>query len=341
MQASRLIPVTFLTVLLSFGVAQAEKLRDAEQPAEFPPSGYTGTQYVDSRGCVYVRAGFAGSVNWVPRVRRNKDLLCGFKPSLSASELAANAADTAAPVGAAVPVAPVVTPSIPALRTERPAAQVQTVRSVPRPAPVVEARPASSLPAVAPVRAPAIYTAPPAVRTASPVMAVNIAPALPAVKIAVPAGYRQAFRDGRLNAQRGGQTARGEAQMNQVWSQTVPRRLIESGAPAARVARLAQVPTLISSKSAPAISNSEPSVPATRSGGFRFVQVATFGDARNATNTVRRLQALGLPVSRSKVSRQGKTLQIVFAGPISARAELNQALVQVRAAGFSDAFFRR
>ncbi len=341
MQAMRWIPVTFLTVLLSFGVAQAEKLRDAEQPAEFPPSGYAGTQYVDSRGCVYVRAGFAGAVNWVPRVRRNKDLLCGFKPSLSASELAASATAGAAPVGAAITAAPVLTPSIPVLRAERPVAPVQTVRSVPRPAPSVAARPVSALPAVAPVRAPAIYTAPPAVRPASPVMAVAIAPPLPVVKITVPSGYRQAFSDGRLNPERGGQTARGEAQMNQVWTQTVPRRLIESGARVARVARAPQVPTLISSKSAPVASASEKAAPATRGGGYRFVQVATFGDVRNATNTVRRLQALGLPVSRAKVSRKGQSLQIVFAGPISTRADLNRALIQVRAAGFSDAFFRR
>jgi sporulation related protein len=328
MQASRLIPVTVLTVLLLFGVAQAEKLRDAEQPAEFPPSGYTGTQYVDSRGCVYVRAGFADAVNWVPRVKRNRDLLCGFKPSLSASELAANAAPGPAPV---------VAPSKPVVRTERPVAPVQTVRSVPRPLPAA-ARPVATLPAVAPVRAPAIYTTPPAVRPAKPVVAVNIALQLPVVKVAVPPGYRKAFSDGRLNPKRGGQTARGEAQMNQVWSQTVPRRLIESGA---RVARVAQVQTLISSKSAPVASASEMAAPATRSGGYRYVQVATFGDARNASNTVRRLQALGLPVSRANVSRKGKTLQIVFAGPISTQADLNRALIQVRAAGFSDAYFRR
>ncbi|HLQ19018.1 MAG TPA: SPOR domain-containing protein [Tabrizicola sp.] len=57
--------------------AMAEPL----QPAELPPPDYAGLQYVDSKGCLFARAGTGTAVNWVPRVSREGVPTCGHPPS--------------------------------------------------------------------------------------------------------------------------------------------------------------------------------------------------------------------------------------------------------------------
>ncbi len=62
--------------------AKSLALKDEILPAEFPPASFKGGQYVDSRGCVFIRAGIDGATTWVPRVSRARTVICGFKPSL-------------------------------------------------------------------------------------------------------------------------------------------------------------------------------------------------------------------------------------------------------------------
>jgi hypothetical protein len=50
-------------------------------PAETPPSSFRGQQYVDSKGCVFIRAGADGDVLWIPRVNRSGRQLCNEPPS--------------------------------------------------------------------------------------------------------------------------------------------------------------------------------------------------------------------------------------------------------------------
>lgn len=162
------IPSAFAAafILSSIGVVSAQSLRNSSGVVELPPAGYSGKQYVDSKGCIYIRAGQAGNVTWVPRVTRDRRQVCGYKPSLAAT-------------GVVVRVASIPTPK----------PKTRSVRNVP----VVKLTP-------------------------------TVIPNAP--KIKAPRGYRTAWVDGRLNQGRGGKTQTGQQQMEMVWTNTVPRRLV-------------------------------------------------------------------------------------------------------------------
>lgn len=64
-------------LVLSAGAAGAEPLK----PAELPPPDYAGLQYVDSKGCMFARAGNGSEVLWIPRVSRKGVPVCGNPPS--------------------------------------------------------------------------------------------------------------------------------------------------------------------------------------------------------------------------------------------------------------------
>lgn len=245
-----------------------------QQPAEFPPASYKGKQYVDSQGCVFIRAGIDGDVSWIPRVTRSRKVICGFKPSLS---------------GAAAAAAPEVRPETDeevVVAVEDAPAVVRAPVAKPVPAPAVRRRAATPrpvVPAAAPARprvadpiplAPVTDTACPnaspraqaylrkgkqAVRCGpqtAPIVglqgrgiATNAVPVATAVggvtqetrllprhvavqraessDVQIPDGYKRVWTDGRLNPRRGEQNLRGIGQMALIWSDTVPRRLID------------------------------------------------------------------------------------------------------------------
>ncbi|MDP3193781.1 SPOR domain-containing protein [Tabrizicola sp.] len=64
-------------LMLAGVAAEAQPL----QPAEVPPADYAGLQYVDSKGCMFARAGTGSQVVWVPRVSRQGVPVCGSPPS--------------------------------------------------------------------------------------------------------------------------------------------------------------------------------------------------------------------------------------------------------------------
>lgn len=76
----RAAPLGCLTVA-ALCWAMASEARELIRPAELPPAAYKGQQYVDSKGCAFLRAGFAGKTVWVARVTQKGVPLCGYPPS--------------------------------------------------------------------------------------------------------------------------------------------------------------------------------------------------------------------------------------------------------------------
>lgn len=157
--------------------AAAQTVRNAETPAELPPAGFDGREYVDSRGCMYIRAGVDGNVTWVPRMTRDRQVVCGQtptqqKPALAAAAAQQEAQQAAAPVAVAepapAPAAPVPAPVATLRPAPRPTADVgapmPTVASVPA-QPKPSPRPAASRVTAAPAP---VYSAPPPVVQAAP-----------------------------------------------------------------------------------------------------------------------------------------------------------------------------
>ncbi|MGD9917209.1 MAG: SPOR domain-containing protein [Paenirhodobacter sp.] len=97
--------LTTALMMAVLGASGARAELNINGPAEVPPPSFKGRQYVDSAGCVFVRGGFAGNVNWIPRVGRDKKQLCGYKPTFQNGEkvLEVAKAGPVAPAPAAAP----------------------------------------------------------------------------------------------------------------------------------------------------------------------------------------------------------------------------------------------
>ncbi|QYK42794.1 MAG: SPOR domain-containing protein [Paracoccaceae bacterium] len=188
----RVLAVSGLSLLSLASVGQAQGLSG---PRELPPPGFTGQQYVDSRGCVFLRGGVAGTTTWVPRVSANRRQLCGMPPSFTPAPAPVAVAEApraeppaaVAPRRAGDPLATVATTTTaPAIRdTSRRTAIPAERYAAP---PVVNPSPAPRAVAAAPVAAPEPA---PVVRTAR---AASITPGCPAH---APYGERLLTTDGR------------------------------------------------------------------------------------------------------------------------------------------------
>lgn len=138
--------------------------------------------------------------------------------------------------------------------------------------------------------------------------------------------YVAAWKDDRLNPLRGMGTAEGWAMQDQIWTKKAPAKLVKNTAPKADSTLRVTQSTMTSAQ------------PVAQ--GARYVQVGTFGNPANVASVAGALSAMGLPVSKSHMSKAGRDLVIVFAGPFNSAQAAQSALGMARQAGFGDAFLR-
>lgn len=428
MKLTRVIAIGVIAGSIGIGASQAQI---PEQPAEFPPASYKGKQYVDSKGCVFVRAGIDGNVSWIPRVARDRKAICGFQPSLPGQVAAAPAPAAAAPpVQITIDEAPAPKPrAVAQAPAPAPAPRVVRQRPKPQPAPVVR-QPVAVAPAPQP--APRVQQQTRQIATACPgasavsqrylprngaavrcgpqkerivagtvatgtvvqrqqgtvvTSQTRIVPKHVAINrqntrnVTMPKGYQPAWTDDRLNPYRAEQNLAGRRDMLLIWTNTLPRRLVDrrtgkdmttsiplvypyldlaeqrreigkvtivqrDGKTVKRIQRSnksAAVPLRAPVYSTRSAPKVEAAKPKVRAvpSGARLVQVGTFGNPANAQRTAQRVANMGLPARIAKVRRNGKTYMVVQSGPFADGQNTARALQKLRGAGYSDAFARK
>ena len=304
-----------LALSLSNSLA-AESLANSTGPAELPSVGFTGSQYVDSKGCVYIRAGQGETVQWIPRVNRMRQVICGFAPSFKPAESQkahVNPLSIQTPVENWQPEADDVAAALEAMKTT-----VVTVRET-----------------IGPTEVPEGY------KSAWEDDRLNIYSGLQTAE-----GLRDADQrwsqdvPNQINDQT--EKAKPHAQHGQlVYPFTdieQQKMFLEAQGDYVLEPKDDGAIRLVPRNAAVSDGRGKQKALQPADGGNLLVQVATFSFGANAAKTKARLVTLGLPVEVRRITRADKTYHIVLTGPFEDPRKVKMALAAVQKAGFDDAF---
>lgn len=373
MRRSGIFGIVVGVSLLAGQAAFGQALNNSRGPAEIPPASFTGSQYVDSKGCVFIRAGIGGNVKWIPRVSRDRKVICNARPSRVAAAPRATAPVRVTPVPrvttaartATAPQAtrvirkaPVVAAPTPrrvvrqvAPVYQQPSRQVTVTRGQPNFANNCNGRSANSQG----------YSSSNGVRCGSQqwhpsqsrrVVQGGTQYAQPNAIVAAPRQQarnysnkttypnRPAWLGGVVDDRRANVVTAAPQGYRPVWTdgRINERRGVQYGGQAQpNGSTWVPIQPRYSSRTvtpaAPARAVSAPRV----SSSHRYVQVGTYSVASNAQRAARRLNGMGLP---AKIG-SARGYQVVLVGPYSSANSLRSALSSARRAGFGDAFTRR
>lgn len=351
---------TAISICVAFGATSAFA-QAGVLPAEIPPLTYKGNTYVDSAGCVFIRAGINGMPTWVPRLHRDKKQVCGYKPTVVAQSgpAAKKPSNVTVIQPTIVADAPAAAPKAPAARVTTTKKPVKTVASIKastktaavapkvavampkakqQPQPLAQA--AIKVPArqVEPVNGPrqrvGLNAGNPACQGASPLSTRYIRPQ----SADVPVRCYEPIKADVWTYTRASAKGPGDGVFSNPVGATATTTAIPKGYRAAwNDGRLN--PNRGLKKAAPNAAMHQHAT--TASHGGRYIQIGTFGVPANASRTAAKFQQMGIPVSVRQISRGGRALKSVMAGPFASQAQLQQALGHARAHGFRDAFVIR
>lgn len=338
MRAIAAITAALLVTALSGGGGQAAP---GMEPKELPPAGYGGNQYVDSDGCVFLRAGLAGQTTWVPRFNRDRQPVCGYEPTFPAGLVDAAAAVAAAPVQeppaeAKPEPAAAALPAVP----QPVAAQAVTAPVAPKPTVTVAAQP-SVKPASKKLQSAKTAAAPTSVAL---IRRTSIAQSATYCADRIAAAQRYLLSDGRRVTQCAAATELPA--VGYLNGLGIPGLAVSDRAPSAAEVRRAEAANqgayrvthvkgrLNAAGQAAMAAPAGQSEGSATSVGAPYVQVGAFAQTANAERAIATLKGLGLPVSVGV----GGRLRVILAGPFASSAEVSNALALVRRNGYRDAF---
>ena len=371
MSGKMLFAVSILGTSLIAGGAAAQNFT----PAELPPASFTASQYVDSEGCVFVRAGASGNVSWIPRMDRQRNHICNARPtSVARAEppvVQGAATQTASVVRGQAAVSPTIAVTTPrttnlliggsriARTTTVPAATSRVPLNTGTAIPATT-QTASSCPNASalsrqyinhgqhgPVRCGPQPVHPMDVHRPNGAVPTPAGSNRSGGPLTYAFGARPPFEPVNASPQTpaGYRVAWDDGRLN-------PNRGPQGGTQyAATSAATSQLSATVSTRNAPATTRRAPAraqqaapdgrVAVSVGVGHRFVQVGTYRQEDSVQRAIRSLRRLGLPAARSSMTSGGQTYHVVLAGPYADATALGTALYRARQAGFTDAITRR